>query len=371
MFGSGGRAAIAISNLAPSLELFTYCAPEHIAEAKSLTGRFGIELTYRESIVGFVFSYFHPLSDPYLEPDPSRYHSLPPLQVTGSSVLRFGLLEGSAVVTAERAVFDPQMSPAGASFWENGSQAGELALVLNESELKAMTGRDALVDAIGAVLEKETASVVVVKRGPRGAAIFGREINFAEVPAYRSQHVFKIGSGDVFSSVFAYYWAEERRAPIEAASLASCATASYCNSRKLPLSFSDLSPLFQPASGIPRRVGILTRAVSLEGTWLVEEFTWSLEQLGATVVRSELFADVENCDAILVITSGASKLVFDSALQAVRRPIPLVLFAQEGLVGDWASFEAFGAIKTAEFTSAVYHVVWASMRAADEISTSR
>src|SRR3546814_15505823 len=89
------------------------------------------------------FDYFHPLSTPGISPVPGRLEPLPPIHVEGEVVLRFGMLEGDAIVKADRAVYDPQSAFSTPRFTDNGSQANHLAIVLNRvEEIGRASGRE-------------------------------------------------------------------------------------------------------------------------------------------------------------------------------------------------------------------------------------
>ena len=86
------------------------------------------------------FSYTHGLAVPQIY----RPEKQPDLHVQGEKVLRFGMLEGTAVVDADYAVYDPQNAAAPESFARNGSKANHLALVLNIYEAVQLLGEQGL-----------------------------------------------------------------------------------------------------------------------------------------------------------------------------------------------------------------------------------
>lgn len=240
-FGSGGRAAAAVSCLSPGSTFHTYseCAEsEAIAMLKAL----GIEVRIKKRPHPVVFAYFHPLSRPLIQPQPGEIERQPAIKIDGDAVLRFGFLEGDAIVRGGRVVYDPQTWHDPAHFGANGSLAGELALVLNELELQALTGiKDAKAAALN-LIHRDEAVVVVVKQGIRGATVIERGGSITQVPAYRSSRVFKIGTGDVFSALFAHHWAERGISPAEAADVASRYVAAYCSIGQLPVKDEALMP---------------------------------------------------------------------------------------------------------------------------------
>jgi len=275
--GSGGRAVAAIADLSSANELYTYSASSTEAAARDFE-RMGVRLRASPSTTEIAFAYFHPLSRPSIAPFPVPQN--PPIRVEGSVVLRFGFLEGEAIVAADRAVYDPQTSINSARFRANGSDAKELAIVLNEPELRVLGQSHDVVQAAKNLFELEQAQFIIAKRGVYGATIFHPDGNATHVPAYRSQYVFKIGTGDVFTAVLSYYWAEAKKSPSEAADLASRAVASYAQSRKLPIQIGDgnhLAPIVASQSG---KVIILGRVDAIQDRWLLEEAQWCVRELG-------------------------------------------------------------------------------------------
>ncbi|MBN0217347.1 carbohydrate kinase family protein, partial [Pseudomonas aeruginosa] len=88
-------------------------------------------------------------------------------------------------------------------------------------------------DITAALAKQENAEVVVIKMGPLGAFVYDNG-KISTVPAYRTERVWKIGSGDTFAAHFALGWLDNGLSAHDAASLASIATAFYCESQGFP-----------------------------------------------------------------------------------------------------------------------------------------
>ncbi|WP_375167134.1 MULTISPECIES: PfkB family carbohydrate kinase [unclassified Bradyrhizobium] len=84
-------------------------------------------------------------------------------------------------------------------------------------------------------MSRHGAAVLVVKRGPRGAIVYQVGDDPIEIPVYRSETVFKIGSGDVFSAAFALHWGERAIDAATAADIASKSVAHFVDGHALPL----------------------------------------------------------------------------------------------------------------------------------------
>jgi hypothetical protein len=295
LFGSGGRAALALAHLSKSVELHTYYPVGQLDDLSTFESA-GVVVHASPSASGIAFAYFHPLSSPAIAPRRDSIVSNAPLLVDGQTVLRFGFIEGSAIVRAERAIFDPQSATIGDSFRENGSSAELLAIVLNERELSGVEATGDLDTAARRLMARERAAIVVVKRGAKGALVYQQDGQPNWVPAYESAAVFKIGSGDVFSAAFSFYWGEARLDAVAAANLASKSTATYCASRVLPLADVRDRPELRPVgSNHLGAVVIVGSANTLGARWLLEEAKSCIAQLainaklGRPKLRSRIF----------------------------------------------------------------------------------
>lgn len=359
MYGSGGRAAAAVSAVSPGSVLHTY-ARDPSCPAIDLLRRLGLQVCAVQGSSEVVFAYFHPLSDPHIEPHPGSMARRPPLHVHGEAVLRFGMLEGDAIVSAKRAVYDPQTQHGPRPFSENGSSARELALVLNEAEICTMAGIESPTAAAEHLMKQKQAEVVVVKRGPWGADVHDSHGSMSWVPAYRSKRVFKIGTGDVFSALFAYHWAECNRPPSEAAVLASRAVAAYCGSVTLPLPLGAGSKL-PPAGREPAGpVALLAAQDTLGRRWVAEEARFRLQQLGVDVV------DLTTLDALAGHAPAAVLVLSDGVpgkdwRACTELGVPVVALA-EARVEDSVVSSAPSAIWVDDFVTAIYQAVWSTSR---------
>lgn len=363
-FGSGGRAAAAVSKLSPGSVLHTYARRDNQAGIERLQS-LGLKIRQSPCQHGVAFAYFHPLSKPYIEPTPANMFQNDPIYLEGNAVLRFGFLEGDAIVKAKRAVYDPQTSDNPAPFHKNGSQADELALVVNEAEALSIAPNLNAVEACHEIISKHLANVVVLKRGTRGAIVFEGGLD-QSIPAYRSETVFKIGTGDVFSANFAYYWAEETRLPSEAANLASkyvsryaetrCLTPEvYNDSKMVPVGQSQLHPL-----RLEGKIDTIGRRYTLE------EAFFRLRELGTNVVCPMIDGSQssdDNWGSLLVLSDQPDQLAIHRCTNALREGRFVTLFLEgcdESLKMELA--ENISKV-TSDFTTALYHASWSTLGA--------
>lgn len=372
VYGSAGRAAAAVSAAAP-VRLMTYRATPLMDGVENLSRVYGLEVDGPEVPEGVSFSYMHSLAVPRIVPRPDAIPRHEPIEVDGDVVLRFGMLEGGAVVSARRAVYDPQSAFGPEPFGANGSTADELALILNRLEARKLTGEAEPERAIAKLLERGGAAVVVLKMGGHGALVGTRD-GVSRVPAYRSERVFKIGSGDVFSAAFTLFWGCEERSPAEAADLASRATSHYCGTRSLPIpSAGELAAMeLDPVAPGDGRVYLAAPFFDLGQRWIVEEARSLLLEMGVHVfsplhdvgpgpgnlVAPQDLAGLDGTDAVLAILNGADVGTVFEVGYAVAKGLPVVALAQNMRAEDLKMVEGTGGTVVEDLVSAIYHVVW-------------
>ena len=360
VFGSGGRAAAAVSVLSPGSTLHTYaedCFSEGVTSLKKL----GIQIRISPRPTDIVFAYFHSLSRPYIQPPVDEIKRLPPIHVSGDAVLRFGFLEGDAVIDARRAVYDPQTWQNPALFGANGSVAKELAIVLNELELRSATRLDNLSSAASYLMKHQGATVIVAKGGARGATVFKRDGQAVHVPAYRSSRVFKIGTGDVFSAIFAHCWAEKGLPVLEAADVASRSVAVYCSAGRLPLADDALRHQIPLQCLAPGRVALEGSANTIGRRYMMEEARFVLRELGVEVFCPALDGTFgSTVTAVLVLADGLGKVAAEQVQSAKATGVPIVVLCEDGVQAMSALIGVAGITVTDDFASALYFVAWAA-----------
>ena len=227
LFGSGWRAVRVIRALCPDVQINYHTVGDELAEKMlkvyAASEKLNYSLTKIDAPIGFYYN--HPLATPIIQGGRQEcYH----LSVSGRHVVAFGMLEATAQIEGEWVVYDPQSPGKPLPFRAQGGKAEHLALVLNKSEARRLSGETELEAIKKALFEKEGCECLVVKCGAEGARVYASaEDEGTVIPVYKTCHVWPIGSGDVFTTVFAYYWFAGSKAT-EAALNASRAVAAYC-----------------------------------------------------------------------------------------------------------------------------------------------
>lgn len=372
VYGSAGRAAAAISGVTPP-RLITYRADDLADGIENLAAVYRLPIEGPSVPIGVSFDYVHTLATPRITPRPDAINRQDPIGADDDVVLRFGMLEGDAIVRARRAIYDPQSAFCPAPFSRNGSKADELALILNRSEASRLTDEAEPEKAIARLFDQEQCAVVVLKMGGYGAMVATRDA-ISRVPAYKSERVFKIGSGDVYSAAFTQFWAIEGRDPAEAADLASRAASYYCASRSLPTPLADELKRLVATPVAPKegRIYLAAPFFNLGERWIVEQARTLLLDAGAKVfsplhdvgvdasfdIAPADLAGLDECDAVLAILNGADVGTVFEVGYAVARGLPVVALAQNMRAENLKMIEGSGCQVVQDLASAIYHAVW-------------
>jgi len=381
IWGSGGRAAAVTAGLGLRVTLHSAVDTRNAPVLASLAQNFGFDIAEVSVKRSPEFRYDHGLSSPIIWPPffPEKVH----LEVDAETALVFGMLEATADVRAKSVVFDPQnpISPEPIRF---ASGSPRLAYVLNSTEARRLAGTDDTMEAARRISKEHRADVVVVKRGPRGALVY--ENGRGEwIPAYKTDSVWPIGSGDVFAAVFAARWAAQGLSPLEAAAHASRAAALYVNSRVLPI----LSEEIATPDGFPFAPLVLARErleereyhVYLAGPffniaqrWLVEESRLALQGIGIQVfsplhdvglgeayeVAPQDIEGLKRCRAVLALVDGldAGTVLEVGYARSIRKPV--VVLAESSGDESLKMIRGTGCDVVSDFVTAVYRVAWAA-----------
>lgn len=382
VYGSAGRACSAIAAVDDqvAVELHCYADPQiqEALKARSALERTQLHVTAIDDTARFV--YVHGLDRPQIE---NATSGQPDLMAKAANVLRFGMLEGDAVVDGGNVVYDPQNAVSPAVFHANGSRADRLAVVVNENEARSMTGLcDADIDELMvAVRDLNRAEIVVVKRGPLGAVVFDGAAH-SWVPALHTKTVWKIGSGDIFSAHFALNWAVRGRDPVESAQAASRATASYCETGGFPtaqllqsLDAKPVVPSGQFMTGRIPRVYLAAPFFTLAQLWIVEQTRMQLRHFGLNVfspyhdvglgpAEKVVEADLQglrDVDFVFAIADGLDAGTLIEIGYALARGMPVVAYCENESEEDLKMMAGSGCILCTDYVSAIYRALWTAI----------
>jgi hypothetical protein len=355
MFGSGGRAAAILSKRVNDVTLHTYSDNDSHIDEFEKKHSIKVKRYHRENPI--TFSYFHPLSTPHI----SKCENFQvPIKVTGDVALRFGFIEGDAIVDANRVIFDPQTWKKKAVYSLNGSKAVNLTVVLNELELNHSTSANSFIEQAQELLELNKAAAIIVKRGVRGCFVLEENGNKFSIPSYLSNQVTKIGTGDVFSAIFAFYWGVKKVPPGLAAELASKHVACFCESGGVDLKYQAIDKLIPIPFESFKPVTIFADQTGLGKRYVVEEAKYLLLEMGIPArVEGNLNNLVTNKNPILILgeTFRNPKLLESKFTKNISK---IVIFDTNS--NDWFANNSLpdNITLAQDFTSALYQIAWAS-----------
>lgn len=372
VFGSGGRAAVAVAGHVDDVTLRAY-ASEHFARMFQREIQPGDVDVRAETVTQEVeFRYQHSLSTPVIVPAQAKIEQYDPIIVSADCVLRFGMLEGTAQVTAGRCVYDPQSAFVPEPFGQNGSRADHLCIVANRREVASL-GRSRDPYEAAKTLLDWGAECVVVKGGVHGADVVTAD-GCEHIAPYQSDNVWSVGTGDVFSAMFAARWAVHGDAPREAATLASSAVGSYADTRALP------SPLPQELrSNSSARTGMQRGRVYLAGPFftigqlhVVEEARRLLQEFDLEVfspfhdvgvgpaeeVAPKDIKALRDADVVFAIIDGLdSGTIFEVGYaRALDKRVDVL--AQTVEEGDLKMIVGSGCHVHSDLVTALHHLAW-------------
>lgn len=379
--GSGLRAVAALANLLSDDVTFHTCIAEKDSwKLEACKEDYCFEPVVYEIPETVTFNYLHPLRGDGYKPDDASAQDLRFEVETNAPVLYFGMIEATPVVKGGRVVYDPQ-NAIPQSFSETGSTADKLALVLNLEEGRHLTDQQAPVSICQDLVQKE-ASVVVLKCGPKGAYVYS-DGEIERIAPYRTEEVYPIGSGDVFSAVFFREWADKQRAPGEAAKIASLYTAFYCRYNNLPFhtdpsSVEDFNPDPVSASFSPGQVYLAGPFFDMGQQMMVLEAKMALEKMGASVfspyhdvgfpsndyqrkeIAKEDLDGLETCDVVLSLLDNPDRGTAFEIGYARNMGLQVIGYANDLDRTHTLMLEGTDCFLTENFSTAIYRAVWAT-----------
>ncbi len=377
LMGPGVRAALALSEVSPQTELYSYANDAVIEDLRSTMLTSGLatpQVRTREEKVAY--SYKHPLSyprrTPKLEetPDDSAAPQLSESwSVKGDTVLAFRLQETKIVVSAKRAVFELSQQD---EEIERGD-IGKLALIAAENDFPQAAAN--VQDFAAQTMPAHNANLLIFRWQSGGGILFDGEMEHS-IPAYVANEWFKIGTGNIFCAMFAHYWGEQNMDAMAAADLASRCSAYYAGSRALPIPVSQNLPdmeKFDPTADC--KIFIASPCISMAQQWLVDEAIRTFEMLRIqTVTPYDLGLDgvsrknvdvgrvLDGCSAVLVLAEGADlPSVLAVGLARVRK-LPIVVLAEESREPRVSLWQGTDCEIARDFASAVYRAMVAGKR---------
>lgn len=230
LFGSGFRSAKFLLENNCDVHFCTVGneeADSFLKETHKVYNNFKFKLfPYRDLIT---FKYSFPLDNPTIFPNILNISKVSIPEISADNIIAFGMLEADYNISGNKVVYDPQTSIKPNKFSQFGT-AKELVYIINKNEAASIAESENLEIIKQYFFKREKANAFIIKDGPFGATLYykNKEIR---IPSYITNNVFKIGSGDIFTTSFGYYWMHRNMSIEEAAKNASKSTALFCDKK--------------------------------------------------------------------------------------------------------------------------------------------
>jgi nucleoside 2-deoxyribosyltransferase len=375
LYGSGLRAAFALAGKNIKINLFTYADAECIKYIDYFSKSYKVDIFTKLIDENVRFEYVHPLSNPIFYPETDSFQNNLAIQVGyAENSIVFGMIEGNAVVSGRKVVYDPQSPYKPQSFWENGSKAEELILVLNMKEATALSGSYDIDDISEYLLKQEKALAAIIKCGAEGAYLLQPQKSKYLIPSYITNKVWPIGTGDIFTSYFGYQWMINNTSLEEAANLASQATAYYANSITLPipLNLKLNFESFLRKSPNKKKVYLAGPFFTMAERWIIDQFRNALisfnidvfsplHEVGLGKASDVVGPDLEginNCELIIAILDGLDSGTLFEIGYAKAKGKTVIVFVENEKPGALTMLEGTNCIFESDFSSCVYKTFW-------------
>jgi nucleoside 2-deoxyribosyltransferase len=377
--GSGLRACYAINSLDKNtqIDFHTYSSEKTSKVLEYLESIYKFKITKHLSKNDISFEYDYPLRKPVINPRPDLI--IKPkneIYVEADNILYFGMLEGNAVAKGKKAVYDPQSPVKPIPFHKTKSTAAELAVVINIKEARQIVKSDKLETIKKYFFEKDNAAVLVIKMGPKGAMVFLNTGESIVIPVYKTSYVWPIGSGDVFASVFAYYWMENGKSAFEAAKKASFSTAIYCNSRNYGFTYKKSAENIEALNikEYPKgKVYLAGPFFTYAQKWLINELRDSLLGLGLNVfspwhdvgegsvedgVAEKDIDALKECKIVFAVVDGFDSGTIFEIGYAVKQDIPVIAYVENESKPSLTMLTGTKCHIEKDMTTALYKCLW-------------
>ncbi len=238
-------------------------------------------IEYEELIT---FQYSFALDEPSIFPSLLNISTTRKLSLKENNVIAYGMLETDYEIDGKKVVYDPQTSVKPKMFSEIG-KADELVYIVNKNEAHSISSSENVEDIKKYFFDVEKVSAFIVKNGPYGATLYTKNEE-CYIPCYITENVHKIGSGDIFTSSFGYYWMAKNLSLEESALKASKSTATYCD-KKAYIDFTKDKEFkyeaFKGSNLSQRQVYLASPFFSLSELILVDKIRTALLSFGVKV----------------------------------------------------------------------------------------
>ncbi|MBW1656478.1 PfkB family carbohydrate kinase [Flavobacterium quisquiliarum] len=200
---------------------------EYLKENQKVYKNFTFENNEYNELITFKYSFS--LDYPSIFPNLLNISKAEEINVSSENIIAFGMLEADFALSGNKVVYDPQTPIKPKKFSEFG-KAEELVYIVNKNEAFSIASSENIEEIKNYFFNSEQAKAFIIKDGPFGAILHLKDKE-VKIPSYITNNVYKIGSGDIFTSSFGFYWLEKGLSLEKSAIYASRSTAIYCDKK--------------------------------------------------------------------------------------------------------------------------------------------
>lgn len=382
IYGSAGRAAAILSNFTKNIILNTFCTNCDYLEFFS--NAYKINYVHNKSSVDIGFKYFHTFSKPnIIYNNQNSLKKMPSVEIKDEVVICYGTLEADApIIKAKYAIFDFQSS----KFFELYNEKNcieNIAFILNYEEAKYISSKSNMNDIKKYFFDiVKNLEILIIKDGPFGGNAYSKNGNI-NLPIYKNKFIFKIGTGDIFTCIFGYFWANKEINKIslsQSIDYASFGTAFYTENYRSQYmnNFLDFYELNQYDRLLPNKNQFKNK-VYLAGPffntsqrWQIEDTKNQLEKLnfdvfspihdvgsGETkeIVQKDLVG-LDKSDSVFAILNGYDPGTIFEIGYAIAQNKKVIIFYEQKDEVNLTMFHGSGCMIFNDITTALYNLVW-------------
>ena len=376
LFGSGLRALALFHELNPNRQVCfkTCCSSQKEKLIRAFHSRANSRIDVTEN-VDVQFFYEHPfrVSEIYPRMD-TLAENKKTIEAEGDNILLFGMMEANIKVHGNIVIYDPQTANEQYLFSRTGSHAGKLIYVLNSYEARVLSRKETIFEQRDFFFDTEKCHALIIKNGANGAYLFRGKLDEGTViPVYKTDRVWSIGTGDIFTAYFAFMVFDG--ADIHDAAIgASKAVACYSEKGTIE-GITGIMQSFKYSPVIPKKQGQIYLAgpfFSVAQLWLVGEFYKALKSEGIKVfsplhdvgignaeeVTDKDVEGLNQSDVVLAIVDGLDSGTLFECGYAVAKEKKVVAFVQNESEKALQMLKGTGCDIEEDFTTAVYKSIW-------------
>ncbi|MCU4157454.1 nucleoside 2-deoxyribosyltransferase [Carboxylicivirga sp. A043] len=321
------------------------------------------------------FKYGFLLENPDIHPPVDSFKTKPTINLSEDNYIIFGMLDAEVSGKANKVVYDPQNTYNPTKFSSKCS-AKQVIYIVNRAEAKAISEENNIKSILDFFFDKENVYALIIKDGPFGVELYKDKKLVKTAPVFKTKNVFKIGSGDIFTTTFAYHWFVKELNIETCLYKASLTTAHYCNSASVCNLFNDkeeLIPLFINQTVLSNKTIYLAGPIfTLSDLLLIDKIRDVFLNMNINVfspyhdvgignnkeIATEDLEGIEKADIIFAIVDGLDSGTLIELGYAMAKGKKIIGYnkteSNDSLLmlkaGDYTSFE--------DLTSAIYNTIW-------------